>query len=255
MNYKNNLSLNIWMDKLSRFFEPSTIKRYYRKHKGEENKLMEILIQQYEKRIEEKSFKKLHSIIKVKRNVRAYKNLLPYSSISKQGIVYRIHKIKEDGGSYEIIKHGKNIEVLLKPKDNTATLYIGFKDKEKRKFESFFNHIDEYFSYAESDKEIIALEKFLQEYYMKFLEISALKKRLKKDSVYEEEEAIKNILEQARTLLYITDNELYKSIPNKIKIKTIPELNKETRAKLEQLNLKLNGAYTYSQLLEHLREV
>jgi len=252
MKQEDSVPIKEWIEMLSPFLAISTIKKYYRNSRGSETKLYLIYLKYRETEDKRKRFKRLYNLIKLKRNIRSSRCIANNFS-SQQGVVQSIQNIKRNGGSYRIAKKGDDIEVTLYPKDK-ITIYIKFGEKELKKFKSFFNDIHHYFSDVGGDKDIIELENILQEYYKKYLEIKALKKQLNKDSIYEEE-SIKNILQQVRSLLYITGNELYKELPNTIKIKAIPTLNKEIIAKIEKLNLQLDNNITYPMILEMIRKL
>jgi hypothetical protein len=80
-----------------------------------------------------------------------------------------------------------------------------------------------------------------------------LEKLIKQDSIKEREEKIKEILEQANSILLFLNSDLYNELPTEVKIKTIGEINKNTEEKLKELNLV--PTYSYSYLLKAIRKI
>lgn len=241
--------LKEWVAMLSEYYKVSTIKRYYRQHKGSIAVLADLCDSGYEKQRRNQQFEsKLQSILR-KRFFRAIVNY-EYSGI---GIIRQIQNVKKAGGSYEIHREGNDVSV-------TTTTAIRFKievefgHKEKEKFKKFFSGLSYYFTYAKNDVDIIRLEDILKKYYIKVLKIKALKTLINKKSIYDENKAIEEILNTVQNLLYINNDELHRLIPNTLPIQSIKEITSETISELVQLNLKLDKNITYSKLLEDLRQ-
>jgi hypothetical protein len=245
--------LKEWVDMLSEYYKVSTIKRYYRQHKGSETALVELRISSYEKRRRNRQFEsKLESIL-MRRVFRAIVNY-EYSGI---GIIRQRQNVKKAGGSYEMHREGNDVSVTLtgKPTVIHIKVEIEFGHKEKEKFKKFFSGLSYYFTYAKNDVDIIRLEDILKKYHIKVLKIKALKTLIKKQSIYDENKAIEEILNTVQNLLYINNNELHRSIPNTLPIQSIKEITSETISELVQLELKLDKNITYSKLLEDLRQI
>ena len=248
--------LKDWTDRLSNYYEGSTVKRYYQQYKGSEAKLFELYLTNITKRQKTKQFKKKLQFILIKRTARAYYKSLNdgYAGVGK---IKTIQNVKKAGGSYEIHKSGNDVLVKLFPhKDIKPTvLHIEFGDKEKQKFKKFFSELDYYFAYAKDDVDIIRLEDILKKYYQQVLKIKALKARINKKSIHDENKAIEELLQATRDLLYINNDELYRSLPSTLPIQSIKEITAETISKLVQLDIELHKTITYSNVLEDLRNI
>jgi hypothetical protein len=218
-------TLEKWKDSLSKYYNTPTIERYYRKHKGSTKELARLSL---------KNLKARH-----------------FNSVT-----YQILRKKYQGCSFNLQGCGES-SAMKRRKRKGAVIYLI--DKQEKAFDDFFNN--KLFTFFEdkgigfhAEETIDKLDIILKDYYDEFHEIEELKTLIKKDSYSEIEKEINKILEKTNKILKLTRSDLYNTLPKKIKIKTLSELNKTTKEKLEELNLpRINR--DYSSLLKSLREL
>jgi len=217
-------TLEEWKDSLSKYYSTPTIETYYRKHKGSTEELARLSLKQ----LEASHFNSVTYQL-------SRKYLQGYSFIHRESATMKRRKRKSKG----------------------AVIYLI--DKQEKAFDDFFNN--KLFAFFEdkgigfhAERAIDKLDIILKDYYDEFHEIEELKTLIKKDSYSEIEKEINKILEKTNKILKLTRSDLYNTLPKKIKIKTLSELNKTTKEKLEELNLpRINR--DYSSLLKSLREL
>jgi hypothetical protein len=215
------VSFKEWVDMLSPYYKRDSIRRYYFKEKGD----YKALVNRYSSKVLEKGagIKKKIEQRKVLRLVSVLDTRFKYP--------YPSYKRKN--------RHDKKGVITL--------------DLAEIHFDKFFGNINIHFEAKPINNLMFSqLEIILKEYYDEYRQIKRLKKLINKDSIREEEKAINTILDKAKEILQIIDNDIYKSIPSNIQIKSINQLDSETISKLKELNLK---AHSYAELLSKLRQI
>ena len=216
-------SLNEWRDRLSKYYADTAIRRLYYKHNGSYKGLADLLMKKMKEykmaNIKNRAIKRhydrdINIPIKLSRKEKAYKEEVE----KKEGLIIFLF-----GNSAKFNKFFKN------------EVYKEFIDK------------------GISEKDFIALESILRDYYFEYTKMKQLEELIKQDSIKKREKKIKKILELTNSLLNILDSDLYNKLPTEVKIKTISELNKTTEEKLKELNLV--PTYSYSYLLQSIRKI
>ncbi|SFV71594.1 hypothetical protein MNB_SV-13-1488 [hydrothermal vent metagenome] len=224
-------TLDEWKKHLSKYYNTSTIERYYREHNGSTEELSCLLIKKYKTQ-------GLNSVRRTLKN-RQYQHIKEFHvGIQTEESTFMKRRKRKSKGE---------------------VIYL---DKKEKAFDDFFNNkLSTFFEYKGIgigsnllEKTIDKLDIILKDYYDEFHEMEELKALTGKGSYSEREKEIKKILEKTNKILELTGSELYNTLPKEIKIKTLNELNKTTKEKLEELNLpRINR--DYSSLLKSLREL
>lgn len=214
------VSFKEWVDMLSPYYKKDSIRRHYFKHKGDYNALVTF----YTSKISKKP---------VLREKLEHRTKLRLASVLDTRFKYPYPAYKR--------------------KDRHKTKGVITLDLAEIRFDKFFRNINMHFEAKPINNLIFSqLEIILKEYYDEYRQIKRLKKLINKDSIIEEKKAINAILDKAKEILQIIDNDIYKSIPSNIQIKSIKQLDSETISKLKELNLQ---AHSYSELLSKLRQI
>ena len=214
-------SLKEWVDMLSPYYKRDSIRKLYFKYKGD----YEALVTLYSSKV----FKRGDGIRKKLEHRRG----LRLASVLDTRFKYPYPSYKR--------------------KNRHETKGVITLDLAEIHFDKFFRSINIHFEAKPINNLMFSkLEIILKEYYDEYRQIKRLKKLINKDSIIEEEKAINAILDKAKEILQIIDNDIYKSIPSNIQIKPIKQLDIEAISKLKELNLK---AHSYAELLSKLRQI